>query len=64
MTTTEQHRASRKSADQIQAEIDLIRLAYTERMIINQPRRDRMVGWCLLLIALVVPSLAALVILI
>lgn len=39
-----------KTARQIQAEIDLMRLAYAYRMNQNQPRRDRMVGWCLLAI--------------
>ena len=39
-----------KTARQIQAEIDLMRLAYAYRMNVNQPRRDRMVGWCLLAI--------------
>ena len=39
-----------KTARQIHAEIDLMRLAYAYRMNVNQPRRDRMVGWCLLAI--------------
>ena len=39
-----------KSARQIQRDIDLMRLDYADRMNENQPRRDRMVGWCLLAI--------------
>ena len=39
-----------KTARQIQEEIDLMRLAYADRMNENQPRRDRMVGWSLIAI--------------
>lgn len=53
-----------KSARQIQAEIDLMRLAYIDRMLADQPRRDAMIGWCLVSIALVVPAIAALALII
>lgn len=51
-----------KTAAAIQAEIDFMRRMYAARMNENQPRRDRMIGYCLLAVALGVPVIAALII--
>jgi hypothetical protein len=48
-----------KTACQIQDDLDTIRLNYQARMNLNQYRRDRLVGWSLLTVALAVPSIAA-----
>ena len=50
-----------KTAAEIQADIDLMRLAYASRMNQNQPRRDRMVGWSLLIVGVFFPIIAVLV---
>ena len=38
-----------------------MRLAYASRMNQNQPRRDRMVGWSLLIVGVFFPIIALLV---
>jgi hypothetical protein len=53
-----------RPAAEIQREIDLMRSMYATRRSLNQPRRDAMVGWCLVGLALAVPAIAAIAILI
>jgi hypothetical protein len=54
----------RKSASQIQQEIDLMRAMYAERRSLNHRRHEAMVGWSLVIIAIGVPIVAAVAILI
>lgn len=49
-----------KSARRIQADIDIMRLAYAARMNANQHRRDSMIGWSLLILGLSLPIVTAL----
>lgn len=53
-----------QQARHIQSDLDSIRLNYEARMNLNQYRRDRMVGWSLIGLIVVVPAIAALVIII
>jgi sulfate adenylyltransferase subunit 1 (EFTu-like GTPase family) len=53
-----------QQARHIQSDIETIRLNYQARMNLNQYRRDRMVGWSLVIVALAVPGIAAGIILI
>lgn len=52
-----------QQARHIQSDIETIRLNYEARMNLNQYRRNRMIGWSLVLVATVVPAIAALVVL-
>lgn len=52
-----------RTARQIQRDIDLMRLAYADRMNQNQHRRDSLIGWCLLAIGLALPVITALLLL-
>jgi hypothetical protein len=51
-------------ARHIQSDLDTIRLNYEARMALNQYRRDRMIGWSLVTVALGVPVIAAFAVLI
>jgi hypothetical protein len=53
-----------QQARHIQSDIETIRLNYEARMNLNQYRRDRLVGWSLLTVALGVPVIAAVAVLI
>ncbi len=48
-----------ETALRTQAEIDSIRLNYEARMNLNQYRRDRMIGWALIAVIVLVPAIAA-----
>jgi len=66
MKTQRQHADTewkpRKTAQEIQDDITLMRQAYAERRSLNQPRRDRMLGWGFLSIIVVVPAGVAILI--
>lgn len=47
-----------RTAQQIQNEIKFMRLMYSRRQADNE-RQARLVGWCLILVAIAVPAIAA-----
>ena len=51
-----------KTTAQLQAELDLLRVMYARRQSLNQPRRDRMIGWIMILLSTI--AISALTILI
>lgn len=48
-----------KTAAQIQADIELMRLRYAERRSLNHPRHEALVGWSLVAVGVIVPVIAA-----
>jgi hypothetical protein len=58
-----EHSADRKTAAQIQADIDLMGAMYAERRSLNHRRHEAMIGWSLVAVAIGFPIVAAVAIL-
>jgi len=55
-TNIETMNPKHKTTAQMQAELDLMRVMYARRQSLNQPRRDRMIGWVMVLLATIFVS--------